>query len=1629
MENNAELICPHDLSSFQFESSSDDVSRSSMLDTIDMHYTNGECSIAVHGQEGMGKSTLLYQFLNRYKNNAIGLFLNAINGQSYALDNIVIDLYRQASWVLNGEEPSGFENASKRDLAKVFYLLDIYLKKNQKFVYLIIDGLSDIPKRDHYVVDSVVDILPFSAKNIKILISIDDEEGLKKLVSRKLKRMEMLVFSEYEAQLLLPAVEREAIDSLIRVFPAVPGNLKIIKRLICSGMTADEILQDYSSSSDSKDLYDAEWNRSKISDEQHRQILAVAAFSISPINISTLAELFYSTEDDVFSVASRFGFLSVKSGVIYFASKGMKLFVREQLKKLEEQSLSLIVDYYQRNPDTEASLSEINIYNDKLGRYKEIIGQLSNDNIHRLFKKSKSLNEAIKQIKLGRHAADEMLSMQDTLRLSHAESILSGLRTSNHLDSELRCYLADGDLDSALALISEAEFVEERLQLLAAIASHQKKKSDRVDENIEIRINEDFKKVNPENMGIERTTDLASELFVAFPEMALSLINQIDSLDQSGGNKSDYALFRLSMNMVRKNDGSIEALTENVESLEDKKKEALSMLGLFKKGTPAEKIISKIDEFPEPSDSIFVLRHWIRSFPKDENVHLLIKKLLSLIISTTDYHANASVYADISTALQYMHEENGKDVLRQIDSELYRLKRVGPSIDFVRLQCHLILFDEKFSMPGSRVSELEEYLCSEIDDLSTKLSSFSIVQRYSEKSEKLSLICDFPSKKNEIFSELIENCADHIALIRDALEREVSLSFENALSWALRLNTRPRRDYALSLVIKEACKLGLEESPDRLCQEVKKIKNIEYRNDAFHAVFRSISERENVSKNEIKRLIKARNRIKDSFVVCDLNLFLLVAIKKVNVDCSDQREAIIDDLNESFKKIEGNWLKIDVAYKVYSRLSTIDDEVAKLYRGIAIELRRSDLSHNDGVVNSHVLAVDLVLRSFYFLCKQDLEDDDSFSQICSCIESIPSKILRIKQWARLGSCLRLTDKSKYERQLIEEHLIQDYDTLGEEISKEFSVSSYWALPILFKYSKTSFERKMGILSKDEYLHDEIISATQRFILNKVLLGDPFEPVKKIKYSISNLDIEDYVSLVGLIKEESRLFFAARELVNIMAIGGKGKYSKVQINLVSDLLLNLIENKFDGVDNIKHCGYKICCTALFHRLNGVKSQDIWEKLVKWVDDVPVKSDKVFVFGQLIESMPSSLLERKRQLLFDSVEIVDSLKCGYERISRFEYLADVGVDIDKAFVKKFVERAVLLSTNDESEEFEEKRLRLIDSLYSMDKDFASSLSAMVDDDPARKSIIEENVQRKNKERIEKEEFDVLNDQIQHDTVSSKYPRMLWSLLGKLNANNHLPNKRSDYQKFLNSVSQYSFEQAYPMLSYFIHARAVSSQTKQQTKANIKPIFDILVNGIYLFRGICALDEDKNAKVSKDDESIVFGEGESDAVLDFVKAWISNNADDRLVIIDPYFGLGDLEFIGSAINKDPDFEITILTSYSNLKAIAGNEDSDPDDEINRFWRENISSDSTPKIDVIFCGLPSLKNEMPVHDRWWLSNQKGLDFGGSLNGIGGKRISSISVMNNQEVVSVEHRMDGFLDRSQRSLNGERIKYQVVSV
>ncbi|WP_339842584.1 hypothetical protein [uncultured Halopseudomonas sp.] len=1633
MKNEGQLIYPFEISCFRKAQLSHEVKRSALLDTIELKFETGSKIVIVNGDEGMGKSTLLSQFAERHIEKTIGIFIDVINKQSYAEDNIITDIYRQIYFYVNGYEANINHDVEIKSLSKLMYNLDASLKRSGAKAFIVIDGLTEIPSQDQYIVKTIIDLMPLAASSIRFLFSAGNDILEKSLRKTQFTKIEILLFNEHEAAELLPDLSLQQIRDIMGVFKGIPASLETIRRLVQDGMPPEQILQEYSSGSPNVDLFEAEWNRCQDILDKNETLMGLLAFSVHPLKTNQAAEILERSEEQVLEVVAEIAFLEIVNDSVRFASNGVKLFAQSKLNHLEKVSLKKIVSNYELNASDSSTIIEITSYHEKLNDYPAILSQLSNNNIKTLFGSSHSINEAIKQIKIGRTAAKELNSESEMLRLSHAESALSGLRTPSHLSSELLCYLKEDDYESAVGLVSASKILEERLQLLATIASYQKKNMDSVDPEIERRVLEDYKKIDPVHLGVEQITDLASELFPAFPEMALDLINNIDPLSKGGSNKADYAFFRLSIEAIKKDDGSVDLLVENMESLEETKRDALSMLSLFKKGTPAEKIISRLEKFEEPGDAIYILRNWIKAFPSDAGAFKLCEKVLSLIISTSDYHPTASLYADIFRSLRHMSKVEGKIILGKIEPHLHDIKKTGPTIDYVRLIANIIIFEEKFALNASRVLELSDFIENNIGDESIKLSAMTLISGLQRKSEALKKIGCSTKQKNEIFEKLINESSDHIYSIKDALSREAAISIDNAFSWAAKLNTRARRDLAQMLVIKRVCRAKTSASIDRLAQESRKIKTPAFQNEAVYALLEYCSTMDDLSKSDIVRLIKLRNKIRNNYVLCELNSLLLLAIARTSVNCEAQVTSIKQDLRNSWKGIDGDWLRIEMAYSIHNLLLSNYSDIAKEYRKLALDLNAISATRSQNIIDTQVYSSDLAIRAFKFICDQKLDTSDQLNQLLSIINSISGSIPRLKQLSRLASVLFLSGKSHEFSNVLEEHLLPDLDRLGEQYSRELSLGFYWSAPVVFLYSKEIFVRKLQVLQDDTEIHDESLRATQRFLLNKCIAGDPFDPVKNHKYKISSKELEQHIFIAKTLKEDGKIWESVKKIIDIIVRANASQiYTRPQLNEVSAMLDHILSERLGHQDFITHEGYIICCEAYKLKLNNNKIETNWIALIKRTAQIPSRSDQVFIIGQIIEAMPSSLLALKKQILKQAVSVTDSLTCGIEKLARYDYLVNIGVEFDKPFVKDFVRRAVLMSTAENTEDYEYRRRSLIDTLYSMDKDFAAGLSAVVDGDPARKRIIEKNIEKKKAEKLEREEFDISSIDIRDQNLSSKYPTLTWSLLGKLNAENHAPEKRANFLKFVDNAAYYDFDNSYPLLSYYIHAIGRQCSNQKTTSQKMIPIFNSLVNGAVLFYNLCVHEEKDAPSADINNAQIVFGAGEIAEVKSFVQSWVSSLEKSELTVIDPYFDLEAFDFIAEAISKDPNFNITILTNYSKIRSLGITSEggaADVGDVFRSYWDTNICSDSMPFINFIFCGVPSLNNEMPIHDRWILSGKEGLHLGGSINGFNGHRISTISKLRHEQVIAVMNKVEGYLNTSQKLYSQERIKYQSFSI
>jgi archaellum biogenesis ATPase FlaH len=157
--------------------------------------------------------------------------------------------------------------------------------------------------------------------------------------------------------------------------------------------------------------------------------------------------------------------------------------------------------------------------------------------------------------------------------------------------------------------------------------------------------------------------------------------------------------------------------------------------------------------------------------------------------------------------------------------------------------------------------------------------------------------------------------------------------------------------------------------------------------------------------------------------------------------------------------------------------------------------------------------------------------------------------------------------------------------------------------------------------------------------------------------------------------------------------------------------------------------------------------------------------------------------------------------------------------------------------------------------------------------------------------------------------------------------------------------------------------------------------------------------------------------EAAFNFIREWLKDQAAGFLIIADPYFEKEDLEILKiiKEINDTIDIDIlgSIYEERENLEV-----------EYKNHWRE-ISDEEPPFVNITFCRL-SNSAETPFHDRWIITKNSGLRLGTSINSLGIKKESEISVMKPNEALRIrEDTLIEFITRRKKDFNNQRLNYK----
>lgn len=132
------------------------IPRDNILDTIERMFQGGIKIVMIEGDEGLGKTTLLAQFVQRHPNHTFSVFIRPMSKFGYDPVSVRYDLCCQLLWVLRPNESCKPEETDEGYLRN--RLLELRKRARRETYHFVLDGLADIP--DDSIRNVILDMLP-----------------------------------------------------------------------------------------------------------------------------------------------------------------------------------------------------------------------------------------------------------------------------------------------------------------------------------------------------------------------------------------------------------------------------------------------------------------------------------------------------------------------------------------------------------------------------------------------------------------------------------------------------------------------------------------------------------------------------------------------------------------------------------------------------------------------------------------------------------------------------------------------------------------------------------------------------------------------------------------------------------------------------------------------------------------------------------------------------------------------------------------------------------------------------------------------------------------------------------------------------------------------------------------------------------------------------------------------------------------------------------------------------------------------------------------------------------------------------------------------------------------------------
>ncbi|MEQ2528862.1 hypothetical protein WMO40_19480 [Bacillaceae bacterium CLA-AA-H227] len=1618
-----------------------------LLETIEqMFQVYNEEIVIIEGEDGAGKTNILKQFCDKYNNNAISVFIKQSSKYAYDPQVIKADLYNQIHWIITSKEYKVYnEELDNSQLNMLYVRFNRIIRNKSNPYYIVIDGLEDIPESENYILEIILDLIPFglNGKNVKFLFSSNSKDRVSSYLDRKgVRYKEFLLpgFSFEQSVKFFEGLElsSQQIEEIRKICKGRPGDMFTVRRTLETGISAEDLLDEIHDKL--PNLFEYEWFRLDKSNNKLIDLLAIISHEPKNNKSSFIAQLLNISEIELFQMVEPISFINLDKDKkqISFFSETYRKFISKKLEDKKNEVKNLIINHLLYSEDDE-SILYLPIYLSEAERFEELIQYLTPELFSKLLLKTQSLGTLSRMAQLGISASSKLRKDAELFRYGMQSSLIMENYTTKIWESEVKALISLNDYDKALTLTQSNALIEDRLHMLSIIARHKKEQGLIPDKEITEGINALVEMIDYNSLG-EKALEIAKNLVFTNPELAIDIIERSAGSTQEE-NALDWAFANLSLSAMRESNSPVNNLevfrSVNSKIQDPEMRTFFEEFLSFIRNSSADELLNQVKKYESVSDQIYILSNWCATISNKEGIEEVILYALNITVKKSEYAPNAGIYRKLSTALSNIKTSNKlQEIVNLFDSQINNIEKIGPTEDYIITQLNLTKAVCKFDFHLSceRFIELYFYI-SELEDISIKTEAYSNLltsllendqENILEKEYKLKTSVE--EELDKCIGLLMRGSAQQFDSFKGTIQALSKNNPLKALSIVEKINTLYSRDRLYFEFIKTYSNDILDEEGIKLVYEViNKITDIDYYSNSIIEIIESLfrNKEECLDKNVLNYLsiFNLIREIAEPDLRCKGICLTYSLIKNIE-ELASLKKSLLKELKNTWDTIDIGWRKVDIGFKIINTLSTESLEYSREFLK-DIEDFRGELTFYDPNLSwSYVHIIRLLIRAYSGILSNDIDSPNDLVNITKLIEIIPSDGEQAILWHELAIRLYLNGRSSEGKRIVLEELKSCLANIPDsDLRYRTYVIKKVATSLFLAHKSTAIEL-LDTLPKLE--RDLALYEIANFIFTKTSPSDPYDGMQGQGYEINYEDVIDLCEIIEQIDLDSLIYSIISDIGDSIHVKQSKKFTIQQKLDIASRIDKLIEEKLPNKVHIQHDGYKIVSKATVFRIKQAKMQD-WLALIEDAKRIPNNSDKALVLTIVATNIPKNNNHDRILELIDEVDkITETLPTINDKIVQYEALASHLVKIDQVKSKSFIKKAIDLSlTKDDDGKVLNTQKRLIDFAHKIDPEFAQSLVSITDSDPARSKIRKELKEELQMLELKKKMLDS-SEKENTNMPKEHYVKASWKLLGQLNANRVGTLRVEDIREYIDVCANMPLQEAFPIYCWILENSNIRfKQDSASANQYIRPIFQSILLGADLSilmsgNNKTQINRANNTTLSNTNSSIIIKSGERELAVSYLRAWFEKNAKQYIKICDPYFGVEDLSILQLFRVIKPDITFEVLTSVKNQKQeIKG----DFEEEYMKYWRLHVADQDPPQTEIVIVGK-KIDGELPIHDRWILTQGGGLRLGTSFKSLGLKKDSEISLLEEHEVEPISDDVNQYLEDKIRSYDGERLVY-----